>query len=303
MLLTVLCFRANSQNLIPLYSSGNVPGAKVTKILTDTITYQTQGKEMKAVMRRTLMPTIEVFQPPAGKNTGISVLVCSGGAYMVSADVVEGYPAAKKLAAEGITAFVLHYRLPKSDIMIHKEVGPLQDAQRAIQFIKENAATWSIDTGKLGIMGFSAGGHLASTVGTHFNKNYIANPQKINLRPSFLVLAYSVISFADSLTNLTSREVLIGPELTKEKIDEFSNELHVNHETPPTFITQALDDMDVKIDNTILFISALNKSHVPVESFFYAKGGHGYGIYNKTSDVQWIDACILWIKKMEKEGE
>jgi acetyl esterase/lipase len=297
-LLTFFYLRANSQNNIPLYVDGKVPGAKVTKVLVDTLTYKLEGKVMKYAMQRTLVPSIEVFRPAPDKNTGISVLVCSGGAYLVSADAVEGYPAAKKLAAEGITAFVLHYRLPRSDIMINKEVGPLQDAQRAIQYIKENADTWSIDTAKIGIMGFSAGGHLASTVGTHFNKSYILNSKKTNLRPSFLVLAYPVISFADSVTNLTSREKLIGPNIVKKDVEEFSNELHVSPQTPPTFITQALDDKDVKIDNSLLFISALNKNHVPVNCFFYAKGGHGYGINNKTSNIQWIDASILWMKNL-----
>jgi acetyl esterase/lipase len=286
----------NAQN-IPLYQEGKVPGAKISAILADTLYYMKDGKQLKFVQKRTLIPSIEVFQPKPERNTGIAVLVCSGGSYSAVADYAEGYPAAKKLASAGINVFVLHYRLPKPDMMDHKEIGPLQDAQRALQYIKENAKTWSIDTAKVGIMGFSAGGHLASTVATHYNKNYIPNPGLINLRPAFLVLAYPVISFADSITHMPSRQQLIGPDITNEKIEEFSNELHISPQSPPTFITHALDDKEVKIDNSILFIAALNKNHVPVECFFYAKGGHGYGINNKTSDVQWIDECIKWLRK------
>jgi acetyl esterase/lipase len=181
------------------------------------------------------MPTLTVFNPPVERATGIGVVVCSGGSYQNVADRIEGIPAAKKLVASGITAFVLHYRVPRSDLMVKKEIGSIQDVQRAIQYVREHADEYHIDRDKLGIMGFSAGGHLVSTAATHFDKTYIDNPQETNLRPNFMVLVYPVIGFADSLTHLLSRRNLIGPDIKQEKINEYSNELQVTSATPPHF--------------------------------------------------------------------
>ena len=201
--------------------------------------------------------------------------------------------------------------------MDNKDIVPLQDAQRAIQLVRMNAKVWNINPKKVGILGNSAGGHVASTAGTHFLKEKIDNPTHISLRPDFLILNYPVISFADSIVHLASRYNLISgdlayPEVNKilsnaselkkavvspEKVIEYSNELHVTANTPPTFITHSVDDKTVPIQNSLLFIAALQKNKVPVESFFYAKGGHGYGMYNSTSDVNWIDSCITWILK------
>ena len=162
------------------------------------------------------MPTLTIFTPLAEKATGIGVIVCSGGSYRNVADRVEGIPAAKKLAAAGVTAFVLHYRVPRSDLMVNKEIGPIQDAQRAMQYVREHAGEYGIDGDKLGIMGFSAGGHLVSTAGTHFDKTYIDNPRGTNLRPDFMVLVYPVISFTnDSIANIDTRNHLLGEKPTK----------------------------------------------------------------------------------------
>jgi acetyl esterase/lipase len=209
--------------------------------------------------------------------------------------------------------------LPNSKYVENKEIVPLQDAQRAIQLVRENAKKWGINPNKIGIEGNSAGGHLASTAGTHYQKSLIDNPLKTSLRPDFMVLNYPVISMADSLTHLGSRDNLIGEALdaskteqktseqkssnlpvTGEKIKEYSNELQVTSDTPPTFITHAVDDDAVKVQNSLLFIAALQKNKVPVESFFYAKGGHGYAMDNPTSDVEWIDSCMNWILKINK---
>ncbi len=170
----------------------------------------------------------------------------------------------------------------------------------------------SISTEKIGVLGSSAGGHLASTLGTHYEDIVIENPHNMSLRPDFMILNYPVISFADSLTHYGSRFNLIGT-LPNDKLHEansdqlpvdrdlisyYSNELHVNDRTPPTFITHAYDDDGVKVQNSILFIAALQQHGVPVTSFFYANGGHGYGMDNPTSDIEWIDSCIKWIKSL-----
>ena len=216
---------------------------------------------------------------------------------------------ARRFQAEGIAGIVLKYRLPNPKYVDNKEIVPLQDAQQAIKKVRENALTWGIDPNKIGILGSSAGGHLASTAGTHFQKAHIDNPNKTSLRPDFLILNYPVISFADSLTHHGSKYNLIGPEgpypdnlqafpVSEKGIASYSNELKVTKDTPPTFITHAVDDDAVKVQNSILFMSALQQNRVPVEAFFYAKGGHGYGMDNPTSTVNWMDSCLEWIKKI-----
>jgi acetyl esterase/lipase len=209
----------------------------------------------------------------------------------------EGIPACERLAKAGILAFLLDYRVPNEQRMVDKEIVPLTDAQRAIQYARENAGEWGISPDRIGIMGFSAGGHLASTVGTKFNETSLDNRKQINLRPDFMVLIYPVISFADSLTHEESRNNLVGPSFDSTQIRVYSSELQVTEETPPTFISTALNDGMVKAQNSLYFIAALQQKHVPVESFIYLKGDHGYGVYNRTAAVQWIDACISWVLK------
>ena len=288
---------STAQTTMPLYEEGKVPNSIPTTVLSDTIYGRSRltGHDTSVVVPRTIMPTLTVFAPAAGKATNIAVIVCSGGAYFKVSDAIEGFPAAEKLAAAGITAFVLHYRVPRSDLMPNKETGPIQDAQYAIRFVREHAATYGIDPHRLGIMGFSAGGHLVSTVGTHFDHCYIDNPLGTNLRPDLMILVYPVISFADSLTHILSRRNLIGPDIAPEKVREYSNELQVTDSTPPTFITHAIDDPVVKVANTLHFAAALEQHHVPVKLFIYAKGGHGFGVDNDKASVQWIDPCIQWI--------
>jgi acetyl esterase/lipase len=176
--------------------------------------------------------------------------------------------------------------------------------------VREHADEWKVAPSKIGIAGSSAGGHLASTAGTHFRKAAIDNPEQTNLRPDFMVLNYPVISFADSLTHEGSRRNLIGRPtgegrevdgdkgalvLDKDDIRNYSNELQVGPDTPPAFVTHAVDDQTVKIQNSILFIAALQQNKVPVTSFFYARGGHGYGMDNPTGDTDWMEHCIPWI--------
>lgn len=264
-----------AQETIPLYPEGQVPFAKANAEL----------------------PKLTVYLPEKPLPGGKVVIVCSGGSYVGRANNVEGIPACKKLTEAGITAFLLDYRVPRADMMESKEWVPLTDAQRAIQYVRENSGKYKIDPKQLGIMGFSAGGHLVSTVGTHFNVTKLENPHKTNLRPDFLILIYPVISFADSLTHQTSRERLIGPDITPEKVAYFSNELQVTDDTPPTYITHGIDDAGVKVANSLYFAAALKQHHVPVQLFLYAKGAHGYGVFDKEAQTQWIDDCINWIIK------
>ncbi|MDD7885145.1 alpha/beta hydrolase [Flavivirga sp. 57AJ16] len=251
----------------------------------DEILFAKEGSEI---------PRLTYYLPENKKND-IAVIVCSGGSYVGRANNVEGIPACKELNKMGITAFLLDYRLPNASRMAHKEIVPLSDAQKALEYVRKHSKAYNINPNKVGIMGFSAGGHLVTTVATHFNQTALENPENINLRPDFVVAVYPVVSFADNLTHLESRMHLIGADMTPEKIKEFSNELQVTKDTPPTFIVSAIDDDVVKVENSLYFNAALRQHKVPVELFLYAEGGHGFGVFNKTAKVQWTSPCFNWI--------
>lgn len=298
-----------AQQSISLYD-GVAPNSKPTNLKDSTVSWGTI-----TFMLRVIQPELTIYLPEKSINTGMAVVICPGGGYTGLAIEHEGHAIAKKLQANGIAGFVLKYRLPNAELVTNKEIVPLQDAQRAIQVVRENAAKWGINPHKIGIQGNSAGGHLASTAGTHYQKEQISNPKKTSLRPDFLILNYPVISFADSLTHEGSRFNLVGEldvnklqnsenkhkalPISTEKIKECSNELQVTSNTPPTFITHAVNDDVVPIQNSLLFIAALQQNKVPVESFFYAKGGHGYGMDNPTAEKEWIENCIKWLKNLK----
>jgi acetyl esterase/lipase len=195
----------------------------------------------------------------------------------------------------GITVFVLKYRIPSDATMINREIGALQDAQQAIKTVRERASEWSINPDRIGIMGFSAGGHLASTAGTHFETAVIDNPGKTSLRPDFMMLIYPVISFQDSIGHMGSREQLIGKNPSEEKIRLYSNEYQVNKKTPPSFLLHSSDDDVVKVDNSIVFYEQLIHYGVPAELHIYQAGGHGYGMNNKTTKDSWMDRAQSWL--------
>lgn len=257
-----------------------------------------EKSEVNGILRisKVSVPGIYIYLPPKEKATGAGVIIFPGGGYGILAIAHEGHDVAKRFNEMGIAAFVVKYRLPSDNIMVNKEIGPLQDAQRAIQLVRENAKEWGVNSNKIGIMGFSAGGHLASTAGTHFNKAYISNPKKISLRPDFMILGYPVISFNDSIGHTGSKNNLIGKDASKEKVAEYSNELHVNKNTPPTFLVHAKDDKGVPVRNSEIFYEQLQKNKVPAEIYLYEKGGHGFGMNNSTSDVKWMDLVEKWMK-------
>ncbi|HUQ97753.1 MAG TPA: alpha/beta hydrolase [Chitinophagaceae bacterium] len=284
---------ALAQTVMPLYSD-SIPNSIWTP---DEETSEINSDSMFIVHNIT-RPTLSIYLPAKEKRTGAGVIICPGGGYGIAATGHEGTDVAKKFNEMGIAAFVLKYRIPNDKTMPDKEIGPVQDAQRAMQVVRENAAAWGIKKDALGIMGFSAGGHLASTVGTHFKQTYISNPKGFNLRPDFMILVYPVISFSDSIGHVGSRENLLGKNATPEKIKEYSNELQVTTQTPPTFLVHAKDD-GVKVENSLAFAAALKKAAVPVELYLYEKGGHGYGMYNKTSPVRWLDLVQQWMRQMK----
>ncbi len=246
--------------------------------------------------RKVSQPTLEVFLPDSSITTTKAVIICPGGGYISESYKGEGILIAEAFNRQGIAAFVLKYRLPSDSIMQDKSLGPLQDAQQAIKFVREHAEQWKIDPHKVGIMGFSAGGHLASTAGTHFNVSYIPNKENTSLRPDFLILAYPVISMTDSLAHMGSRNNLLGSQPAIEQIRFFSSEMQVTADTPPTWLMHAGDDTSVPVENSIRFYQALIRNTVPAEMHLYPRGNHAFILRMKPED--WMGPLFDWLKKL-----
>jgi len=285
----ITCGTSSAQTVIPLYEGpipNSIPGPD----------QETSEKGADSILRisHVRTPTLQIFLPR--KPNGTSVIIFPGGGYSIVAGSHEGTDVARRLTALGFAAFVVKYRLPDDKIMVDKSIGPLQDAERAIQVVRENAERMGLKKNRIGIMGFSAGGHLASTLGTHYDHAYIPNPSGTSLRPDFMVLVYPVISFSDSIGHLGSRDNLLGKNPTDSAIRAFSNELQVTDDTPPTYLVAAKDDDVVKVANTLDFAEALRQHHVPVEVYLYEHGGHGFGLHNRTSDVDWLSLVAEWMR-------
>lgn len=290
-LLIFICHMSFSQQQMPLYA-GKIPNSKST-ILKE----KTEDLENGVLfISDTSIPTLTAYLPDAGRANGTAVIICPGGGYSGVAILHEGYQVAEVFQKMGVAAFVLKNRTPSEKTMQDKSIGPLQDVQRALQVVRQKAKEWNIDTDKVGVLGFSAGGHLAASAATHFSNPFIENISGVNLRPDFMILAYPVISFTDSLTHIGSRENLIGKNPVKEKIIFFSNELQVNKQTPPAFLVQAGDDDVVKVENSISFYRALHQHGIEAELLIYPKGGHGFGLTNPNSTDKWMDACKKWMQ-------
>lgn len=281
-LISMLALNIRAQEIVNIYQ-GKIPNAKENEI---------KESFTSGMYRGVTVPTLEIYLPEKEKATGAAVVICPGGGYSVVVYQGEGVSTAKEFAKNGVAAFVLKYRLPDDLTMPDKSIGPLQDAQQAIKYVRENAAKWGIDVKKVGIMGFSAGGHLASTEATHFTKSYIENENNTNLRPDFQILIYPVISMQDNLTHLDSRTQLLGKNPSKETIDLFSNELQVDANCPPAYITHAGDDNLVDVDNSINYFEKLRHSKVPVEMHIYQKGGHGF-VFRREG---WMEPLFRWMK-------
>jgi acetyl esterase/lipase len=292
-ILILLAFNSYSQQVLPLYPNG-IPNSKP---VPDTESSATNDGIV--IVSNVSRPSLTVYLPDKSTSTGEAIIVVPGGGYHILAAGHEGVDIAKHLNERGIAAFVLKYRIPDTTWMIKPETGPIQDAQRAIQIVRENVKKWNLNKDKIGMLGFSAGGHLVSTVATHYNKAYISNKKKINLRPDFVALIYPVISFVDSSMHIGSAENLLGKNASLEKRQEFSAELNISPETPPTFLVHAKDD-PVSVRNTILYADSLNAKGVFSEVVLYESGGHGFGLVNKTSDISWPEKLHEWMKKLDK---
>ena len=279
---TALSLKA--QNAIALYT------AKVPNSKEHSPTYSERLNRWGAA-EKVSVPTLTPYLLKDGK-VHTAMLVIPGGAYANVALAVEGDPVALALNKIGVDAFVLKYRLPSDSVMIDKTIGPLQDAESAMMMIRKNAKQWGIDPAKVGVIGFSAGGHLASTLSTHFDKPVITLDNNISIRPDFTALIYPVITMG-KYTHMGSRISLLGREPSQELIDLYSNDKQVTAETPPTFLVQAEDDNTVPVQNSLLYFEALLQNHVKAEMHIYPAGGHGFGL--KNPKINWMDRLKDWL--------
>ncbi len=281
----------HAQTVIPLYK-GKVPNSiKHSEQEVKNVNDAGQIRYSKVTQ-----PTLEIHLPEAGKANGTAIVIIPGGGYGIVSYTNEGTDIAREFNKMGIAAFILKYRLPSDKIMADKTIGPLQDAQQAIKTVRMRAKEWGVDTAKVGIIGFSAGGHLASTAGTHFNKSVIDNKEKINLRPDFMILMYPVISLTEELMHKGSRDNLIGSNPSIQLTSLYSNNTQVTEKTPPTILIHAGDDRTVKVENSLRFYESLLRCGVPAEMHIYPKGGHGFGVNNRTTPDKWTERVENWLK-------
>lgn len=286
-LLTTIQVFGQQADAIPLYK-GTIPGSKPAP--ADYKETQSDDLHIGKVVEPTLLP----FFPEKGKANGTAIIICPGGGYTFLSYDKEGIAIAKKFAEAGVTAFVLKYRLPSDKIMEDRAIGPLQDAQRAFQLVRQNAAKWAVNPAKVGIIGFSAGGHLASTAVTHYDKPVVSSKDGANVRPDFAILVYPVISMG-AYTHLGSKINLIGKDAPADKVDFFSNEKQVKDDMPPVFLIHAQDDGAVPPQNSIQFYESMLAKNIKGELNIYQAGGHGFGLNNKTTTDLWFDRCLKWM--------
>ena len=239
-------------------------------------------------------PEFYFYKPDKQLSDKVFLIIPGGGYARVAMDH-EGHDVAKRLQSLGYASYVLRYRLPNAEEMPVKKIAPIQDAQTALSYIRK--ASNGIQVGQVAVLGFSAGGHLASTLSTHFKTNYTQDgPATAALRPDFSVLVYPVITMEDGVTHKGSKMNLIGPDVKEDDVLHFSNENQVTKHTPATYIVHAADDKAVPIENAYRYQKALQAHGVPNKLYQYEKGGHGFGMVNTLEAGDWFADMITWIQ-------
>jgi len=269
-----------------------IPGSKNSPEYIET---SQKWGELLGITKVTI-PTITVYLPEKGRSNGTAVVICPGGGYAGLAFDFEGTEIAKWLNGLGVAGIVLKYRLPDDSIMENKNIGPLQDVQEAIRIVRRNALALNINPSRVGVMGFSAGGHLASTASTHYNEKVYEN-DNTSARPDFSLLIYPVITMREDFTHNGSRENLLGKNPGELQIGLFSNDEQVTSDTPPAFLVHSTNDDVVPVQNSIRYLLALRKNNVSGELHIYETGGHGYSIsQTKGTETSWPMVCEKWLK-------
>jgi acetyl esterase/lipase len=279
---------------------GTAPGSEeagaVKEIIKERGTMEMPNRSITGVT----VPTITVYRPAQAINTGAAFVICPGGGYSSEAIDKEGHDIARYFNTIGVTGIVLKYRLPRPEGFIFGHEIPLLDAARALRFTRHHADEWALNPDRIGVLGFSAGGHLASTLATRFDAGEPESTDPVerhSSRPDFQVLVYPVISFRDEVVNSGSRNKLIGLKPPSVLIDWYSNELQVNSESPPGFLVSTFDDR-VRAENSVLYYQALRAAGVPVELHIYEVGGHGYGILPTGKPVAtWHHRMADWMRQ------
>ena len=285
LLLTISNLSCKAQQVITLYN-GMAPGSlPVEDIETGS---NSKGGNNRFFVTNVTKPTLTVYLPKKANALKTAVIICPGGGYSRLSIEDGGYEAAKVFAEAGIAAFVLKYRTQRDAAYTDYSKVPLMDLQQAVDIVYSNAVKWNVDTTRLGIVGFSAGGHLATMGATTFTKR----------KPAFTLLAYPVISFTDSLTSKTSGSrstLLLGKNVSQQLKEEYSPELHITAKTPPAFIVHAEDDKTSLVGNSIVYYNNLKAKAVTAELTLYKKGGHGFAMYNKEEDKYWFPDALKWL--------
>lgn len=288
-ILIVTEFSVTAQKQIPLYDRA-IPNSRP---------HENQEKhkanaQVDSIAYKVSIPTLTVFLPEKGKANGTAVVICPGGGYGVLLTKREGSDVAREFNKLGITAFVLKYRLPSDETMGDRSIGPLHDAQQAIWQVRRRAKEWNIDPSRIGVMGYSAGGHLAATVGTHFDTLTVGHFKDTSVRPDFMLLINPVISFQENFGHVGSKENLLGKNAPKTQIDFFSNELHIKPETPMALLIHSGNDVVVPVENSIFFYQEMRRNRVPVALHIYSKGEHGFLTYPLFDE--WFGRRVEWMR-------
>jgi acetyl esterase/lipase len=280
-------------------------GAAESKDVSETEQTNERGKpgSPDRAIRNVTQPSLEIFR--AEKPNGAGVLIMPGGGYGSVVIDKEGREVARWFNSIGITAAVLKYRLPNTATHRFGEEVPLRDAQRALRYVRSKAADWGLQTNRIGAIGFSAGGHLASTLGTQFddgNATATDPVDRISCRPDFLILGYAVISMDSAITHQGSRNSLLGKNPSAELVQRFSNELQVRPNTPPVFIFCAADDEAVVPENSIRFYQAARAAKVSAELHIFETGSHGFALRpGRRAGLTWPKLCEAWLQALVKK--
>jgi acetyl esterase/lipase len=290
--LLMLAASVHAQDFIPIWPKNNIPNSKHLK-LKDSIANER--------VYRVMLPGMYAFFPSVQENKHAAVVICPGGGYERLAYVISGLQLAKWFNTMGISAFVLNYRLPNSPDLKQREIGPLQDAQRAIRYIRANAVKWGIDPAKVGIMGSSSGGHLAATAGTATEDVSAMKDSldRASYKPDFMILVSPVIDLSTKYAHAGSRKNLLGPAVTDSLARKYSLQLKVTANTPPCFIADAVNDKTVDPMNSLLFYQALLQNKVPASFHAFPQGGHAIALRNNPgSTALWANLCEMWLNEM-----
>jgi len=289
--LLLMPFAAIAQEFIPLWTTGKMPNSKGTA-LKDEI----RNERIYQVGT----PGFYAFFPSNQENKGAAVLICPGGGYERLAYVISGTQLAKWFNSIGISAFVLNYRLPNSPDLKQREIAPLQDAQRAVKIIRANAEKWQIKTDKIGVLGTSAGGHLAANLGTSTEDAAKINDEldKFPFTPNFMILVSPVITMG-KYAHAGSRKNLLGENPSKQLIEKYSLEKQVTATIPPAFIVHAADDKAVNPRNSLMFYNALLDKSISASLHIFPNGGHAIALRNNPGSTEtWTNLCEMWLVEM-----